>query len=293
MRNIKFYYSVLNITMHPHSPEMYLDLFKELFPNRRPAQEQYFGNDYISLTLGEESLYKGVSYLPGTIKKFTKIGEQDWYDIEEGLVLKDEDRPDIDINRFYPNLSTFDFVFLPKGHRLFFVHKLRRENLSQAYFARSLQRIFDTEKVRSKYGDIAVTVEMNDLGMEAIYRIGKLERLTIRVTLPNSDDLSPEKASFIARMEAQGISRIDETMKAHNDKSITPDKNTKALMELAQSNGFIIATGIDNGKRVTRKSSEFPISEVDYYDQDGGSPCECLIKQAIEKIYTYIRRQKK
>lgn len=292
MRYVNFHYSVLNITMHPHSPELYLELFKEAFPkNNQPGH--YFGNDFISLQLGIKESCNGVEYLPGIIVKYTKIKDQDWFDVENGQVLKDAERPNLDIERFCPNTIQLDFIFIPDGHRLFFIYKHQRERLSQAYFARALQSIFAADHIRLKYGDIAVTVEMDDSGMEAIHRLDSLERLTVRVTLPNSDDLSPEKASFVRRMESQGIARVDETLKALDKRGIKPDAKTKALMELAQSNGFVVATGMEGGKRVTRKSSDFPFSDSEKYNQDGEIPRDGLLRKALEKIHTFVHRQNK
>ena len=132
---------------------------------------------------------------------------------------------------------------------------------------------------------------MDDLGMDAICQLEKLERLTIRVTLPNSDDLSSEQASFVRRMEAQHIARVDETMKALDKGGIRPDSKTKALMELAQSNGFIHATGVIDGKRVTRKSSEFPFSDTESYNPDEETPRDGLLRKSLEKIRAFIHRQ--
>ena len=283
MAETKFSYSVINITTHPHSCDA--------FQRETPITEKYFGNDYVSLKINNICIENDREFVTGYIYKYTQIRDGEWFDSDEGTVLSGDDRPSIDISRFYPNATTLNFVFIPEGHRLFFTTKHQGTTLSQAYFARALSRILNNDEFQEKYGEVTVTVEIDDKGMEAINKIQILEKLFIRVSIPNGDDLSSEKAEFIARMEGQNASSIDETLKAKRHKHITPDAKTKALMELAQSNGFIIARGIDHGERVTRKSSEYPVEYTDFYNQDGDTILNRLIINACNKIQNFIQRQ--
>ena len=152
-------------------------------------------------------------------------------------------------------------------------------------------KLFNDKSLQEKYGEVNVTVEIDTKGMEAIERMERLERLFIRVHLPNGDDLSKEQEAFIERMKNQKASVVDENIKASKNEHITPDKQTKALMELAKSNGFIIARGIENGEKVTKKSSEYPVEYKSSYEPKEENLLDKLISEAISKISNFIQRK--
>lgn len=295
-REIKFSYSVINITTHPHSPAGYIELFKDAFSDVPPVKQKYYGNDYISLRLRSEDVIgereEQKIILTGSIFKYTRIGDGEWFDGYEGIALKDEDKPDFNTDRYCPNLNELPFVFFPDGHRLFFVRNHRGKNISTAYFAKALERLLNRDFLQKKYNEVIVNVEMDHSGMEAIHNMQKLERLFIRVSLPNGDDIAEEEAEWRKRLHEQRVVRISEDLKSHKNGHIIPNKSTQALMRLAQSNGFIIAYGLHDGEKVTRKSSEFPVDFQDKYSE-GSSILERLIRNGIAKLHIFTNRQKK
>jgi hypothetical protein len=292
-REIKFSYSVINITTHPHSPEGYIELFKDAFSEVPPVKQKYYGDSYISLRLNPNYGVYGQrgqkSILYGSIYKYTRIADGEWYDGHAGIPLKDEDKPEFDTDRYCPNLNEFPFVFFPQGHRLFFITSHRGERISTAYFANALDKLLNRDFLKEKYDEVIVNVETDSSGIEAIINMQRMERLDIDVSLPNGDDISEEEEAWRERLQEQGVTRIKETLKSQKNGRITPDKTTLGLMRLAQSNGYIEAQGVQDGERIKRKSSEFP---VEYHDKyfDGTNILEQLIRNGIAKLHAFTHR---
>ena len=292
MATVNFKFSVINITTHPHSCEKYIKLFQDAFSCIPPLNTKYHGNDCIALVECGMEYYNDKRIITGKICKYTQIQDTPWFNSEKGEMLSGDDRPNFDIAKLHPNAQYFDFVFIPDGHRLFITTKCRDITLSQAYFARALSKIFNNENLQEKYGEVNVTVEIDTKGMEAIEKMEKIERLFIRVHVPNGDDLSEEQDAFIERMNNQNASVVDENLRASKDKHIIPDKNTRALMDLAKSNGYVVARGVENGEKVTRKSSEYPVEYKSSYESKESTLLEKLICESISKISNFIQRKK-
>lgn len=285
-RKISFPYGVINITIHPHSPQKYLELFNEAFSPRPPVKQKYRGDEFISVSLYEiEGLemptpeFRGIV---GYINKFNRVSG-DWYDGNQGERANEEDKPGIDTERFFSNHIMFPFVFLSQGHRLFFISSQEGKKLSGAYLAKSLEKLLNTQELIEKYGNVSVNVEMSSVGIEAMLGMDRLDKLLIKVTLPNGDDLEEEEEEWRQRLEEQNVARINENIAAPRNSNLKPDVRTKALMRLAQSNGSITAQGLEHGEKKILKSSEFPMEyQGDYIE--GDSIFKALGKCALEKI---------
>ena len=121
-KDIKFHYSVINITIHPHAPKLYTKLL-ELACSAPHETCKFHGNESMTLILEHpDELDTGkhdVPYLTGLIQRFTTISGGEWFDSQAGTAVSVVDIPQFDCTRYHPNLSTFPFVFLPDGHRMF------------------------------------------------------------------------------------------------------------------------------------------------------------------------------
>ena len=295
-REVKFSYSVVNVTMHPHSAKQYVGLFNDAFSEMPAVKQKYFGNDYISLKVDSTDFSNNrggeAKFITGLIFKYTKIGDGDWFDGQECIALKETDKPDFDTERYCPNLNELPFVFFPDGHRIFFVKAHKGKNISTAYFARALESLLNREFLQEKYGKVEVNVEMDISGIEAILGLQRIDRLQISVSLPNGDDLEEEEEEWLRSMREQEIAKISEDLKGHRNGNIKPNTRTKALMGLAQSNGTIIAHGLHHGEKIVWKSSEFPVDFQDKYHPES-SVLEQLIKNGIAKLSLFTNRQRK
>lgn len=292
-RKINFAISVVNITAHPNSPEIYEKLLQTACKTSIEAPQKYHGDELIDMRERRlEPLETGDAEfggIAGEINKFTPVGDSPWYDRERGVQLPDDEKPAFDTSRFCPRLASFPFVFLPTGHRMFIVTSVNNKKLSSAYFAKSFQSICNRPDLVSEFGDIAVNVEIDKSGIDTILSIPELEKLIIRLTLPNGDDLSDMQQEWLSKLNRQNVAKIHQSLSAQRGKKLVPDEETHALMTLAQSNGYIIAEGRYNSEKVKLKSSEFPVEYKSYYSE-GESIFRKLISLAKEKIGFFIHK---
>lgn len=292
-RHIQFRYGVINITIHPNSVSQYEELFRKACSIVPPVLEKYRGDEWMTLSLQTlDGLQTGAvdfPYIAGMIDKFTRISDEEWFDSQKGIAVTDEERPQFDTQRYHPNHSSFPFVFLPEGHRLFFVNAFNRKNLSAGFFTEALRRWLNRPELVEEFGDIAVNLETDNSGIETMLRIEKLQKLNIKVNLPNGDDLEEEEEEWVERLRKQNVVAINETLKAPRQHKLEPDKKTLALMHLAQSNGNIVAEGYTNSEKVILKSEEFPLHYRDSFIE-GESIFRKLLAGAKERLPIFSRR---
>ena len=154
-----------------------------------------------------------------------------------------------------------------------------------------LEKQLNENNIVSKYGKIAVSVETDSKSINAILGMDILSRLVIRFNTPNADDVSELKQKIIDRLKNQNGRTLDQKITAEKGKTINPDNETKALMQLALSNGFIQASGEENGIRVNKNSSEMPIQDQLEYD-DPKTIKKLLLSHSISRLSFFISRQK-
>lgn len=300
-REIKFSYSVINITTHPNSAKKYYDLFVNAIPEAMDVKNRYLDVDNISLEI--EGIHTNnshinsdydpkrklvVEYIFGTIVKC--IGSKDRKKRIDRKML--DFGFDFDADLFCQNVSKFPFVFFPHGHRMFFVRKHKGKNISTARLVKTLKNLFNKYDYYDTYDDVEVNLETDISGIQAMLSIHRLDRLQISVSLPNGDDLEAEEEEWLNSMREQRIAKITEDLKGHKNRTILPDKRTRALMGLAQSNGEIIAHGLHEGENVVWKNSDFPVDFQDKYNPEY-SILKKLIDNGIANLSLFTKRQRR
>ncbi|NJB68770.1 hypothetical protein GGQ74_002443 [Desulfobaculum xiamenense] len=285
--------AVLNITTHPHSPERYLELFKDAFNLKLPIK--YRGPEY--LLLGRHWDIENEQPLTGIHGVLFKYIDLDlagaWLDLTLIEPIKSEDgSPIIPIPEdLKPNCQATPFVFLPDGHRLFFFTFHEQKRFSPALIAKSLSALFNNKSLVEKYGEVSVTAESSDETITQILNIPNLTKLSISVTLPNSDDLSKKKEAALARIKRQNAKRAIQEYSGNKHDGLRPDDETRALMELAKSNGYIKAEGYREQIKVTESTSKHPVLILDRYDPTQNAPLTRLISIAKAHIPRFTGRQ--
>ena len=292
LKSTKYSVGVINITVQPHTPEKYISLFRDAFTEIPPASRKYRGNEYIALKALKFITDEPVPYVRGIVYKYTKIADKDWFDSWNGTPLDEDGKPDFNTSRLHPNLSSVEFCFFPNGHRMFIVTKHKQDSISLAFFAKALTHLLNQDHLQKKYGEVSVSVETDAKALDAIQRMD-IEKLIIRVTVPNDDDLSNEKQRFIERLKKQNSRRIDEQLTAEKGMKLKPDEETIAHMELALSNGFIIASGREDNERVVKKTSESPIEYHLSYEEGVESLWDNFVNFVRNKLSFFTNRQKK
>lgn len=279
--------SALNIKIHPHAPKRYVKLLKDVFSAANSVKIR--GTDWgtpgwiseVTPDQPREGLY-------GEFYKFLNIDPRDpWFDQRNREVIEiDEDQDELPVpEHLKPNLQKVRFVFYPKKHRLFF----DSQNFSPNNARKLLTNLFSSKDITDKYGHVDIEVESSREAIDKILAIPSKTKLEIRISLPNPDDTSEDEQRVLDRLRGQNARTINETYTGLREEGLNPDESTKTLMRVAQSNGYVKATGYDGNVRVERSTIDHPLSEPEYYNPDTTSRMQTLLASSM-RIMTNILR---
>ena len=266
----KMVISVLNVTTHPHSPDMYVRLFHRAATLKKPVK--YLGDKHI--IIGPPAAIipgKFEEGFRGTIYRFIDIDTSNaWLDLNQVQEVVSEDgSPVVDIPvGLKPNCQYTQFVFFPKGHRLFFISKSHKILFSESCLANSLERLFSDERIFEEFGHVNVSAVSTKESILQILKIPDITSLTISVTLPNADDLSHLQQDIIDRMQQQNVNKQMSVMRGVKQDGIKPDDMTIAYMGVALDNGYVVAEGYSGEEKVIRKTADHPVKIPVTYDPE-------------------------
>lgn len=273
---------VINIKIHPHTAERYVDLIQEVFKigDKVPIRGSDWGMP------NRISHAKSIAELSGTFYKFLQINKNDpWLDTRERKPIKTEDGkpiPQVDDYK-KPNVKEIEFVFFPEHHFLFYNIK----SLSPNSAKKLLEGLFQHHNIIQKYGKVDVEVVSSTEVIEKILKIPFLTKLEIMVTRPNGDDISDQEKKILKRMEKQGVRTLKEITTSEKNEGIKPDDDTKALMKVALSDGSVNAIGYEGAIRVTESTDPHPLTERIRYNPDKQTVFQAIMaasSQMLEKI---------
>ncbi|NUB05641.1 DUF4747 family protein [Azospirillum sp. Vi22] len=282
--------SSLNIVTQPHSPDRYIDLLKSAHENGlvgkvRGDQKAMIG------TLREVDDIPGVRSLAGYLFLYTDIDFQgDWLNTLKNDAADEDDLADLNIpEHLKPGLRRVRFLFVSKGHKLYFVTK--DENgvrVGPSTVGRAIRAILNHDLLSDEYGDVEVTVTPTREAVEKVLSIPSISKIYISVRRPNPDDDGDMEARFLARMEDENVGREDIVLTRQKGTSgIQPSERTRAIAEIAAENGYVKAYGYDlSGKRVEEATVDHPFRLPLLFSEMTASPISTIIdyvKGAIKK----------
>lgn len=254
----------LNLKIHPHSPELYVKLFQEVFAIGEVVKIRGadWGMPGYLLTSSMGNPLEGMS---GALYRFLNINpDEPWLDVTKRAPIREEDGTPIPQipEHLKPNLREVPFVFYPQGHRFFF----DAGSFSPSSAASLLRNISKNSSIIDKFGIIDVIVESSKEAIERILSIPSLTRLEIFITRPNADDISSQKRRFLERMESQNARTFKETVTSLKEQGINPDEETRVLMDLASSNGWVRGVGYAGETKREESTDPHPLLEKERYD---------------------------
>lgn len=277
--------SALNITIHPHSPELYLRLFNEVFQQRNKAKIR--GTDWGTIGWMRPIDYDNqLNGIIGEFYKFLNIDPFDtWFNERDREVIEvDEDtnvEPPVP-DHLKPHLRKILFSFYPKNHRLIF----ERKNISPYSAGVFLNGLLNTPESNKIFGDITVLVESSHKGIQAILEIPQKSRIEIYINLPNPDDTSEQEQRVLDRLNRVGARTLTEMYSSHRGETLLPDIEMEVLMNVAKSNGRVFARGYEGETPVEKSTEDYPISMREIYD-----PKATGEREAIQRLSATIMRE--
>jgi hypothetical protein len=287
MSNKKIIVGVINITIQPHKPEMYVSLFKDANRLKRPIRIK---GDQHALLAGVYRLHredddKKVYTINGDIRKFTAIDpEADWINTSTGTFAPAESIADLNLpDEWKPNGSRFSYIFYPQEHLFFYEGYYDGKNLTPSTVESFIRQLLNQPELVEKYGVVDVTTIPEKDALDSALNMYHKERIELSITRPNPDTFENAEQKFLKRMHKQNLASIEQTMKAAKGLAIELDKDTETLARIAAKNGKVYIKGKDeNDKPTDFSTNEHPLQEREYYNSKTTTPLETLEQIAIQ-----------
>ena len=291
MKTLKI--AALNITIHPHKPELYVNLIRDVFKSRKPARfrSNHFGMIGTFHYLEEDDPLSGIH---GELHKFLDFDmEEEWLNLNAHKKADKDDLEEVNIpEHLKPDFSSARYVFYPRRHRLFFESfTADRKSFGPQTVERIFAGLFNNVTIKRKYGPVDVTVEPTREGLEKIFEIPKLRRLKIILTKPNADDQDEEETKVLERLDNQNARRMETTLVGESGMTLAPDEDTRVLASVAASNGRVFGEGKDiEGKPVSESTEDHPWQDVVRYNPKSQGPREAFLSRVADVARNFRAR---
>lgn len=263
--------ATLNIAMHsPHSPERYVELLKDVFARGALAKTGTLHGSIIGSLTPEDAgdISKGLN---GELFRFVILDPNEpWFNTRTRDVATATEAKEIVIpQHLLPHLRRIPFVFRPDVHKLWFVSRDRKDSLGPATAASIFQTLFDQVGREKGYPPVEVTPVPDEDALERMLALHTLEKLSIELKRPNSDDGQDEEQRWQKRLERQKAKRMKMELVAERSESITPDAETRGLARAAARNGKVSVIGrTEDGVKVEESTEMHPRIEPVTVDPD-------------------------
>lgn len=283
VRTSAIHIGALNVVLQPHTPEKYVELFKLLAKGKYDARVR--GDD--ALLIGScRNLVKGdpLAGVRGDIYKFLKLdATAAWFNTEEMDEATEEDIADLNIpEHMKPHFKKFQYVFFPKGHRLYFIFKKAGQSLSAELVRRFLVSVF-TRAEFADFGQLSVTVQPDPNGLQELFSLKRISKLKMEIDRPNPDDHADLEDEILRRLNKMNArtERL-EYLEATNT-GLVIDDEIKALAGVASDNGFVLVEGKneDNIKQFM-STKDMPLHVTAKYNPNLTSEFDAFYDKVVE-----------
>lgn len=279
----KLTYGAVNITMHPHSPEKYVELFR--MARKNASNVNLRGDSFATLSYFYPYKKGQVISEPfeGEILKYTDIDVNgDWFDIVKKDIASDEEKERINIpDNLKPNVARFSFVFLPASHLLVYEMQDKSRHLTSRQIESFLNGIFSHERIIEKFGKVNVTILTEPDSVERMLSLKGITCINMVTRRPNPDALASAESVMQKRFKRIGVIEEDKTYKSERGQEIKPDGGLKQDALIASRNGEVSIRRINEAGLVEiHASSDVPLQRVEPYDSDVTSVSELLLLRA-------------
>lgn len=277
-KNLKMVIGAINIKIHPHSPEMYIELFKDAIALKSivPIRGAIHGSLSKFNYLDPKDKTRGFK---GNIYKFLNIDpNQPWFDVENEKVADTEVLKGISaIKNMKPNLSSFMYYFAPLKHRIFFTTYYDKKGISAKSIGNFFTNLFYEPSIIEKYGEVEVIIEPSTDKLDKIMKMSKIDKLELVISRPNPDDHGEAERKLLERLGRLNAKKLSEQYESISHETLKPDSDLLVLSKIAASNGYVKASGRDDsGKKIYESTLAHPLEESAWYT-DNENPNDIFV----------------
>jgi len=278
----KMVVGALNITMHPHSPQKYVDLFRAASRNKTPVK--IYG-DQSGLLVGagklDESLFSksksktSLNPISGDIFKFADIDlDSEWFNTETNKFASDGELKDLSLpENLKPNSSRFSYIFYPNNHILVYEGYYNGKSLAPQNAVRFFENLLNAAPLQRKFGKIDVTHEPETDALDQALNMKHKDRITMVINRPNADHLAEAERDFLKQLTELNAEKQEISYKAASQDGLKLTKSVETIARVAARNGEVSVRGKDGSNKPQEFSTKnHPLIETEYYNPDASIP---------------------
>ncbi|MGX5720714.1 DUF4747 family protein [Shinella zoogloeoides] len=265
-RKIKIASSILNIRLHPHSTDRYVDFFNDVYRTKKIVRLHGDRHGMISLldmTKANEGTIRGI------ITTFLNVEiDGNWFDAENLQEATDLQVSEVKIpENLHPNAAQFYFIFDVKKHKIYVQNYSKGKVLTPPQALKLFNDLSTQTEITQKYNYASITPIQDKKALDKIFKIERIDRITINILKPNADILVDNFEEKIeSHLLASHARRLTLTYQANPGESLIPNNDIQKLGGAALTNGSVQVDGRDDGKAVHESTEDSPLVIQGKYD---------------------------
>lgn len=281
----KLRFNALNIIMHPHPKDCYINLFLDSYNSRQSIR--IYGNQYAEIHKAYKKNFNNETIIEGKIIKYTHVDSTEpWYNKKTAEIASYEEMNKINIPEdLEPEGIEFTFFFFPSTHTFVYVSK-HKKSFSVNLMKKFLEGLFNIWLKRNQdFDSIDVLIHYSREALQKIFELKNIKRLTIKITRPNGDTNEGMKENFLKHLEKSNIHIFEQTVDSAKSKEIIIDDELKSMSEIAHENGEVKAEIKDEyNTRKEISTKDVPEEHTEIYNSKKDSTSEAEIRGALSLI---------
>ncbi|MCH4560879.1 DUF4747 family protein [Mesorhizobium jarvisii] len=257
-RKLKVSAGILNIRLHPHSPEIYAAFLYDIF--RAKAMANVHGDRFGMISQIDRSEVES-GRLTGVITTFLRIETDGQWFNSESLTEATEDQVSSVVipPNLNPNAATYFFDFNLRTHRLYFQEYSNGKTLTPNSALKLFSGLSRDLGVMGRYGEAQITVVQDSEALTALFEIPRIKEITITILRPNPDIFADDFEGVIEEHLAATHSKsLKLTYTAEDGGSVLATDEIRDVGNVAVENGNVKVVGRDETGAITRSTDEFP-----------------------------------
>lgn len=275
-KRIKISAGVLNVRLHPHTPERYAEFLNDIYALRQPVKLRGDRHGIISL-LDRSELEKGI--VTGIITTFLDIDfDGEWFSTANLQPASNEQISQVSIPAdIHPNAASFYFQLNTSNHRIYFQTYSSGKVFSEKSALTLFSRLADNLAITHKYGNVQITVVQSKEALDRIFSLRTIKSITITIHKPNADIFADD---FEEQIEAHLLQthskKVTIAYEAEPGGSVVPTAEIRTISSVALENGNVEVKGRDESGAVSLSSNDHPKVIQDKYDPDAMSESQAF-----------------
>lgn len=199
-----------------------------------------------SLNISDNMMY-------GTLVNYMKLDTEDlWYNSAKDNFEHVEVDPNLN-----PKGKEWKYYFCPKYHRIA-VPSMQGISYSQIY--NFFTKAFNEAAQILGLEDVAVNIVTSSEGIEAIFKLVEINKLTVEVSYSNNDNNDAFDQRIDDELKGMNIGKLKTVAQPPQNSNFTLEKNSilGALVRLCKNNGWAKAEGRVGGKLTKVNTDQYP-----------------------------------